>query len=293
MKWAVFTGALVPHKAQVSATPARSVSRTRLSFDMRIATWNVNSVKARRDRVVGWLARHRPDVLGLQELKVADEGFPSEAVRGAGDRPHHFAVHGQKAFNGVALISPHPIGQVRRGMENDDPQARLIGGVVRGVTVYSAYFPNGRTVGSDAYDYKLAWMARLLEVIDARHSPLDPVVLTGDFNVAPDELDADQPEKWAPSVLCHSAVRDALERIRDWGFVDIVRKHNPDGRLYSWWDYRRLAFPRNDGLRIDHVFATEVVAKVSTGAWVDRDQRKGKKTDVPSDHAPVVADFDW
>ncbi|MYI07747.1 MAG: exodeoxyribonuclease III [Gemmatimonadetes bacterium] len=257
---------------------------------MRIATWNVNSVKAREARVVGWLQEHRPDVLCLQELKTTDEAYPVEAVRGEG---YQSAVFGQKAFNGVALLSPHPIADVRRGLEDDDPQARLIGGVVKGVTVYSAYFPNGRTVGSEAYDYKLGWMARLLDVIAARHDPGDPVVLTGDFNVAPDELDANDPGKWEPSVLCHPAAREALERIRRWGFVDVVRKHNPEGGLYSWWDYRRLAFPRNDGLRIDHIFATMTVAERSTGAWVDRNQRKGRKTDVPSDHAPVVAEFDW
>ncbi len=255
---------------------------------MRIATWNVNSVKAREARVLGWLREHRPDALCLQELKTTDDHYPTEAVRGEG---YDSAVFGQKAFNGVALISPHPIGEVSRGLENDDPQARLIAGVVRGVTVYSAYFPNGRTVGSEAYDYKLSWMARLLELLESRHDPGDPVVLTGDFNVAPDDLDAADPVKWAPSALCHPSVREALERIRAWGFVDVVRKHNPEGHLYSWWDYRRLAFPRNDGLRIDHVFATSVVAESSTGAWVDRDQRKGRKTDIPSDHAPVVADF--
>ena len=255
---------------------------------MRIATWNVNSVKARKARVLAWLRNHRPDALCLQELKTTDEAYPAEAVRGEG---YESAVYGQKAFNGVALISPHPIEAVRRGLGDDDPQARLIGGVVRGVTVYSAYFPNGRSVGSEAWEYKLAWMGHLLDLLESRHDPADPVVLTGDFNVAPDDLDAADPEKWAPSVLCHPLAREALERIRDWGFVDVVRKHNPEARLYSWWDYRRLAFPRNDGLRIDHVFATAAVAATSAGAWVDRDQRKGRKMDVPSDHAPVVADF--
>ena len=256
---------------------------------MRIATWNVNSVKAREARVVGWLRQHRPDVLCLQELKTTDEAYPAETVRAEG---YESAVYGQRAFNGVALLSPHPIAGVRRGLDDDDPQARLIAGVVRGVTVHSAYFPNGRTVGSEAYAYKLAWMGRLLDLLDARHDPGDPGVLTGDFNVAPDDLDAQDPERWAPSVLCHPGAREALERIRGWGFVDVVREHNPEGRLYSWWDYRRLAFPRNDGLRIDHIFATKLLADASTGAWVDRNQRKGRKTDIPSDHAPVVADFD-
>ena len=257
---------------------------------MRIATWNVNSVKARRARLLQWLRDHRPDALCLQELKTTDEAYPADDVR---DEGYESAVFGQRAYNGVALLSPHPITEVWRGMgdDDDDPQARLIGGRVNGVTVYSAYFPNGRTVGSESYAYKLAWMGRLLGLLEGRHEPHDAVVLTGDFNVAPDDLDAEDPEKWAPSVLCHPDVRGALEGLRDWGFVDVVRKHNPEGRLYSWWDYRQLAFPRNDGLRIDHIFATMPVAEVSTGAWIDRNQRKGRKTDIPSDHAPVVADF--
>ena len=257
---------------------------------MRIATWNVNSVKARQARLVQWLRDHRPDALCLQELKTTDDAYPVEAVRDVGFAS---AVYGQRAYNGVALISPHSITDVRRGTGDDDPQARLIGGTVNGVTVYSAYFPNGRSVGSESYGYKLAWMGRVLELLETRHDPGDPVVLAGDFNVAPDDQDAANPEQWAASVLCHADGRQALERIREWGLVDVVRKHNPQGHLYSWWDYRRLAFPRNDGLRIDHVFATLPVAEASTGAWVDRNQRKGRKTDIPSDHAPVVADFDF
>ena len=256
---------------------------------MRIATWNVNSVKARQARLLKWLRDHRPDALCLQETKTVDEAYPTDAVRAEG---YNSATFGQKTYNGVALLSPHPIARVTRGTGDGDPQARLIGGTVKGVTVYSAYFPNGRTVGSESYDYKLAWMARILELLETRHDPRDAVVLTGDFNVAPDDQDAANPEKWATSVLCHADARQALERIRDWGMVDVVRKHNPQGGVYSWWDYRRLAFPRNDGLRIDHIFATLPVATTSTAAWVDRDQRKGPKHDTPSDHAPVVADFD-
>ena len=260
---------------------------------MKIATWNVNSVKVREARVVGWLREHAPDALCLQELKTADEAYPDDAIREAGCES---AVFGQRTYNGVALISPHPISDVARGfgggVADSDPQARLIRGVVRGVTVFSAYFPNGRTVGSESHGYKLAWMGRLLELLETRFDPRDPVVLAGDFNVAIDDRDAENPEQWASSVLCDPATREALERIREWGFVDVVRKHNPQGKLYSWWDYRRLAFPRNDGLRIDHVFATVPVAEASTAAWVDRSQRKGKKTDKPSDHAPVVAEFD-
>lgn len=255
---------------------------------MRIATWNVNSVKARRARLLQWLRDHRPDMLCLQEIKTPAEAYPADEVRAEG---YDSAVFGQKAYNGVALVSPHPITRVRSGTDDGDRQARLIGGTVKGVTVYSAYFPNGRSVGSESYAYKLAWMGRLLELLEVRHDPREPLVLAGDFNVAPDDQDAENPAQWAASVLCHAEARAALERFLDWGFVDVVRKHNPRGGLYSWWDYRRLAFPRNDGLRIDHIFATMPVAETSTAAWVDRNQRKGRKTDIPSDHAPVVADF--
>lgn len=257
---------------------------------LRIATWNVNSVKARRERVVAWIGRHRPDALCLQELKTTDEAYPRDAVREAGCES---AVFGQKAYNGVALISPHPISNVVRGFAPNavEAEARLIRATIRGVTVFSAYFPNGRSVDAPSYAGKLEWMGRLLALLESRFDPRDPLVLAGDFNVAPDDFDAQDPERWAGSVLCHADARQALERIREWGFVDVVRKHNPGGGLYSWWDYRRLAFPRNDGLRIDHVFATKSLAEASASAWVDRDQRKGAKTDKPSDHAPVVAEF--
>lgn len=257
---------------------------------MRIATWNVNSVKAREERLRTWLAEHRPDALCLQELKTKDEAFPLETTSGAG---FEAAVYGQRTYNGVAVLSPHEIGEVVRGFEDDDAEARLIQGTVLGIRVLSAYFPNGRTVGSEAFAYKLDWMTRLRDHLDRHLDPGEPVVLAGDFNVAPDALDVAEPDKWAASVLCTPEVREALEHIRAWGFVDVFRKHHPDGGIYSWWDYRRLAFPRNDGLRIDHVFATPVLAERSTGAFIDRNQRKGKKDDKPSDHAPVVVDFDW
>ena len=257
---------------------------------MRIATWNVNSVKAREARLIDWLARHEPDILCLQELKTTDEAFPLASVEGAG---YGAAVFGQKTYNGVAILSRHPIEDVDRGLGDEDPQARFIGATVQGLRVFSAYFPNGRSVGSESFAYKLAWMARLRAYLGDRLTGADPVVLTGDFNVAPFDDDAENPELWSESVLCHPDARAALAEVRDFGFVDVFRKHHPGGHVYSWWDYRRLAFPKNDGLRIDHIYATDPVAKTSTSAYVDREQRKGPKTDKPSDHAPVVADFDW
>jgi exodeoxyribonuclease-3 len=255
---------------------------------MKLATWNVNSIRARLERLLAWLEKHQPDVLCLQELKATDEDFPGEAIAEAGYRA---AVHGQKTYNGVAILSKTEPANVERGIKDrvKDPQARLISADVGGMRVMSAYVPNGAEVGSDKYAYKLDWMRRLRKHLDGHYSPSDRLVLCGDFNVAVDDKDVARPEEWQNTVLCHSDVRDALEKVRSWGFTDVFRKHHPEGGIYSWWDYRMLAFPRNNGLRLDHIFATEPLAACCSLAEVDRDERKGKK---PSDHAPVVAVFD-
>ena len=255
---------------------------------MLIATWNVNSVRARQERLLAWLDKHRPDVLCLQELKVVEEAFPFDAVGEAG---YHAAVYGQKTYNGVAILSREEPAGVRRGIDDgvDDPQARLIAAEVAGVHVINAYVPNGSQVGSEAFDYKLRWMRRLAACLGRHWSPGDAVVLCGDLNVAADDRDVAEPDEWADTVLCVPQVRRALERACRWGLVDVFRKHHPEGGVYSWWDYRMAAFPRNDGLRLDHVLATEALGRRCTRAEVDRDERKGHK---PSDHAPVLAWFD-
>lgn len=255
---------------------------------MKIATWNVNSVRAREERVLAWLEKVSPDVLCLQELKVTDDKFPVEAVREAG---YHASVFGQKTYNGVAILSREEPGEVRRGLEDDDAQARLIWATFGEVHVISAYVPNGQAVGSEKYAYKMAWYTRLLDRLDAWFSPEDKVVLCGDFNVARDDADVANPEAWAQSTLCHETSREAWGRLCDWGLVDVFREKHPEGGVYSWWDYRNLGFPKNDGLRIDHILATPPVAKTCTGAFIDRDERKKGKGGMPSDHAPVVAEF--
>jgi len=254
---------------------------------VKIATWNVNSIRARLERALAWLEKQQPDVVCLQELKATDEAFPLEPLREAG---YHCAVFGQKTYNGVAVLSRVEPESVERGLsdEADDPQARLIAATIKGTHILSAYVPNGDVVGSEKYAYKLAWMERLRDHLERRFSPSDPLVLCGDFNVARDDKDVARPEEWGNSVLCHADAREALERIREWGFTDVFRKHHPEGGIYSWWDYRAGAFHRNDGLRLDHIFATEPVANRCTAAEVDRDERKGTK---PSDHAPVIAAF--
>ena len=255
---------------------------------MKIATWNVNSVRARLERVLLWLRKQQPDIVCLQELKVVDEAFPCGALREAG---YHCVVHGQKTYNGVAILSRSEPGNVERGMSDsvEDPQARLVSAEIEGIRILSAYVPNGESVGSEKYAYKLAWMGRLRDHLARRFRPADPVVLCGDLNVARDDHDVADPAAWAGTVLCHGDAREALERVRQWGFTDVFQKHHPDGGIYSWWDYRAGAFHRNDGLRLDHVFATEPVAERCTAAELGRDERKGTK---PSDHAPVIAVFD-
>lgn len=256
---------------------------------MKIITWNVNSIRTRLERLLGVLERHEPDVVCLQELKCPEDELPLLELRGAG---YHAAAHAQKTYNGVAILTRDEPADVVRGFDDgaaEDEQARLVSATLGGVRIISAYFPNGRSVGSDKWDYKLKWMARLRGALERRAAPTDPLVLAGDFNVALDDKDVANPEKWADSVLYHPDVRAALDGVASWGLRDVVRPHHPEGGVYSWWDYRRLAFPKGDGLRIDHVFATEPMAARCIGARVDRDERKGKQ---PSDHAPVIAEFE-
>jgi len=256
---------------------------------MKIATWNVNSIRARQGRLLAWLEKAAPDILCLQELKVTDEAFPFDALREAG---YQASVLGQKTYNGVAILSRREPDEVRTGLENDDVQSRLIRATFGTLHVLSAYVPNGQAVGSEKYDYKLAWMDRLRDRLAAWFSPDDRVVVCGDLNVARDDADVANPQDWAPSTLCHEASREAWRRLSDWGLVDLLREKHPQGGVYSWWDYRDLGFPRNDGLRIDYVLATRPVADKCTAACVDRDERKKGKGGTPSDHAPVVAEFE-
>lgn len=256
---------------------------------MKVATWNLNSIRAREQRLLGWLSRQSPDVVCLQETKVTDEQFPHEALREQG---YHAAVHGQKTYNGVAILSREPVEDVRIGFGDgvDDPQARCISGLVRGVRFVSVYVPNGEKVESDKYVYKRAWLERLLAYLEETRAPETPLLLSGDFNIAPDAADAAEPEAWRGTVLFNPDMTGVMARLLDRGLEDVVRKHNPEPGLYTWWDYRQLSFPRNQGLRIDHILATPELASRCTAAGVDRDERKGSK---PSDHAPVTAELDW
>ena len=255
---------------------------------MKVATWNVNSIRARRQHVMDWLDAAQPDVLCLQELKVTDTDFPYDDIRECG---YEAAVSGQKTRNGVAILSRHPIADVVHGLgdDEDDPQARLISGRIKGATVLSAYFPNGGEVGSDKYEYKLRWMARLGRMLARRFDPAtDELALCGDFNVAPWDDDIGRLSEWRSSVLACDPVRDALTQIASFGLHDVVRPFHPAGGVFSWWDYRGRGFERGNGLRIDHIYCTPKLAERAIGAAVDREER-GRKS--PSDHAPAVVEF--
>jgi len=255
---------------------------------VKVATWNVNSVRVRLQRVLEWLDRHAPDVLCLQELRAREADFPHAAFEGAG---YHAAVFGQKTYNGVAVLSRTPLRNIRRGLGGnaDDAEARLVLAETEGVVVGSVYVPNGQEVGSEKHAYKLEWLGRLRRLLDRDFTPGAPLILAGDWNVARDDRDVARPEAWTASVLCDSGSRSGLEALIAWGLVDVFREMHPDGGLYTWWDYRSLAFPRNDGLRLDSILTTALLARRCTGSIIDREARKGEK---PSDHAPVVAVFD-
>lgn len=255
---------------------------------MLIATWNVNSIRVRHDRLMAFLRRHAPDVVCLQELKVEEANYPREALEAAG---YASAVLGQKTYNGVAILSRRPMADVRAGLDDgvEDPQARLVSAVVAGVRVVSVYVPNGGEVGSDKWAYKLAWLARLRGWLERHAKASEPLALCGDFNVAPEAIDVYDPAASEGEVLFHPDARAALAQLTAWGLVDTFRARHPgEGNLYSWWDYRMLGFPKNKGLRIDHVLATPALADRCTASIIDREERKGES---PSDHAPVLSTF--
>lgn len=241
----------------------------------------------RQERLAGWLARAGPDVVCLQEIKVPEADFPRAELEAAG---WHLAVHGQKAYNGVAILSRAPLADVATGLADggDDSEARLVAARAGTVRVVCVYVPNGRAVGSDKWSYKLAWLERLRGWLERHARPDEPLALCGDFNVAPEDRDVARPEEWQGSVLCHAEAREGLRNVMDWGLVDTIRLHHTGEGPYSWWDYRMLGFAKGNGLRIDHILATRPLAERCSNAYVVRDERKGKQ---PSDHAPVVAEF--
>ena len=251
---------------------------------MIVATWNVNSLTARWVRVQSWIQEHQPDVLLIQETKQTDAKFPFANFAALGYESAHY---GQGQWNGVAVISRVGLSDVHRGFGDDDAEARFIAATCGGVRVYSCYVPNGRSLDNPHYVYKLAWLAKLRDLLAARDPDMH-VVVGGDFNVAPTDLDCYDPSVFEGATHVSEPERAALRAIEATGLVDLTRSLHPDEPCYSWWDYRNGSFRRAWGLRIDLLFVDEALRKKARASYVDREARKGEK---PSDHAPVVGEF--
>ena len=253
---------------------------------MRIASWNVNSLKVRLPQLLEWLTLRQPDVVCLQETKLEDSAFPQHEIEAAG---YAVAFSGQKTYNGVALLShQEPVDIVRGNPHFDDVQKRLIAATVDDVRVVCAYMPNGQEVGSDKYDYKLAWLAALERWLAQEIERHPRLVLAGDFNIAPEDRDVYDAKAWAGKILCSEPERAAFHRLQALGMKDSFRLFEQAEKSFSWWDYRMLGFQKNLGLRIDHILLSDALAPHCTAAAIDRDMRKRER---PSDHAPVWADI--
>jgi exodeoxyribonuclease-3 len=255
---------------------------------MKVITWNVNSIRTRLDRVLGLLARHQPDLLCLQETKVADEEFPLEAIAALGYRCELF---GQKTYNGVALVSREPLGRVVRGFPADPApdQARVIAGDLGPLRVANLYVVNGESPASEKYRLKLEWLDRLAAWIAAEHRREEPLLVVGDFNIAPEDRDVHDPAAWQGQNLVSEPERERYRSLVGWGLVDLLRRQTEAGGLFTWWDYRMGAFHRGWGLRIDLALATEAVASRLVSVEIDREERKATSgPGKPSDHAPVI-----
>ena len=253
---------------------------------MRIASWNVNSLKVRLPQVLAWLDSAQPDVLGLQETKLTDENFPVSAFNDAG---WHVTYSGQKTYNGVALVTRTPATDVLTELAGaDDPSRRLIAATVDSVRIYNLYVPNGKAVDSDKYVYKLDWLAHLHNQLTAELDQYTDLVAIGDYNIAPSDADVHDPVAWAGSIHCSTPERDALGSLEALGLRDTFRLFDQPESAFSWWDYRAAGFRRNLGLRIDLILASAKLAERCTGSRIDVEPRRNER---PSDHAPVIADF--
>ena len=264
---------------------------------MRIATWNVNSVRTRLDQVVAWLQQERPEVLCLQETKVTDELFPREAFEALG---YQVVMSGQKAYNGVAMLSLLPLDDVQIGFEAllpGDPEAaglseqkRVISALVDGVRVLNLYVPNGSSLSSEKYAYKLEWLACLQRYLAVQETQGDPLCMVGDFNIGPEDRDLPDPKRQTGGIMASRAEREALQLVLGDRLSDVFRVFEGDTGHWSWWDYRSGAWDRDKGWRIDHIYLTDDLLSCATGCLIHKATRGN---DQPSDHAPVVVNLAW
>jgi exodeoxyribonuclease-3 len=258
-----------------------------IAAHMKIATWNVNSLKVRLPQVLQWLTDNPVDVLCLQETKTVDEKFPVAEIEAAG---YHVVYTGQKTYNGVAILSRHPITDVvKNNPLFEDEHQRIIIGTIQGVRIICAYIPNGQSLESDKYQYKLRWLAGLHALLAQELKQHENVALLGDYNIAPEDRDVHDPVAWQGQVLVSEPERAAFVRMQEMGFTDAFRMFEQPEKLYSWWDYRQMGFRLNRGLRIDHILLSPALAKRCTACEIDKVPRKWEQ---PSDHTPVIATLD-
>ncbi|WP_334107868.1 exodeoxyribonuclease III [Methylobacillus sp.] len=253
---------------------------------MKLATWNVNSLNVRLPHVLDWIATEKPDVLCLQETKQEDSKFPYDALKEAG----YNAVHsGQKTYNGVAILSPHAIEDVMFGIPGlNDEQKRLLAATINGIRIVCAYIPNGQSLDSDKYQYKLGWLEALTAYLKAELAAHPKLALLGDYNIAPEDLDVHDPAAWVGQVLVSEPERAAFRAIAALGLHDGFRLFEQEPASFSWWDYRMAGFRRNLGLRIDHILVSDALKSECLRCWIDKGPRKLER---PSDHTPVVLEL--
>ena len=253
---------------------------------MKLATWNVNSLKVRLPHLLDWLGRQEPDIVCLQELKLEDVNFPRAQIEAAGYR---CAISGQKTYNGVAILSRAPLAEIQAGIPGfDDPQKRVVSATVEGTRIVCAYVPNGQSVSSDKYEYKLMWLAAFERWLREELSRHPRLVVLGDYNVAPEDRDVHDPKAWEGQVLCSEPEREAFRKLLGLGLADGFRLFDQPEKSFTWWDYRMNGFRRNLGLRIDHILLSPELAVRCASCAIDLEPRRLER---PSDHAPVVAEL--
>lgn len=254
---------------------------------LKIASWNVNSLRVRLPHVLAWLNEHQPDIVALQELKIPDADFPFEVIQDAG---YSVIASGQRTYNGVAVLSRNSATDIVTDLPGlEDPQRRVLAVTVDDIRVINVYIPNGESITSEKYQYKLNWLDKFELYLRAESKKHSKIVILGDFNIAPANIDVHDPAEWEGQVLFSEPERQAFYRMLQLGFQDCFRQLNPDDKSYSWWDYRMNAFKRDRGLRIDHILANHRLAMTCKRAYIDKTPREWER---PSDHAPVVAEFE-